>query len=186
MKIPLCKPSIDSKEIKTVSKLLKTQWLSHGAYNNKFEEKFNKLFKTKYSISMNSCTSALECAIKSLGLKGEVIIPSFTWVSTANAVINSGCKPVFADINFETRNIDPKSIEKNINKNTSGIIVVHFAGLPCDMDNILNLCKKYKLSLIEDSAETLGAKFKNKYTGTFGIGCFSFFLPKILQLLRVE
>ena len=61
---------------------------------------------------MNSCTSALECAIKSLGLKGEVIIPSFTWVSTANAVINSGCKPVFADINFETRNIDPKSIEK--------------------------------------------------------------------------
>ncbi len=178
MKIPLCKPSIDSKEIKIVSKLLKTQWLSHGAYNNKFEEKFNKLFKTKYSISMNSCTSALECAIKSLGLRGEVIIPSFTWVSTANAVINSGCKPVFADINFETRNIDPKSIEKNINKNTSGIIVVHFAGLPCDMDNILNLCKKYKLSLIEDSAETLGAKFKDKYTGTFGTGCFSFFPTK--------
>ena len=77
---------------------------------------------------MNSCTSALECAIKSLGIKGEIIIPSFTWVSTANAVLNCGSKPVFADVDFNTRNIDLKNIIKSITKKTVAIIVVHFAG----------------------------------------------------------
>ena len=103
MKIPLCKPSISSNEINLVAKTLKSNWLTHGPYNYKFEELFNKKFNTKYSIAMNSCTSALECAIKSLGIKGEIIIPSFTWVSTANAVLNCGSKPVFADVDFNTR-----------------------------------------------------------------------------------
>jgi perosamine synthetase len=178
MKIPLCKPSIDNNEIDLVSKTLKSSWLTHGPYNNKFEELFNKKFNTKYSIAMNSCTSALECAIKSLGVKGEIIIPSFTWVSTANAVLNCGSKPVFADIDFNTRNIDLKNIIKSITKKTVAVIVVHFAGLPCDMNKISKFCKKKKIKIIEDSAETLGAKTNGKYTGTFGIGCFSFFPTK--------
>ena len=178
MKIPLCKPSIDNNEINLVAKTLKSNWLTHGPYNLKFEELFNKKFNIKYSIAMNSCTSALECAIKSLSVKGEIIIPSFTWVSTANAVLNCGSKPVFADVDFNTRNIDLKNIIKSITKKTVAIIVVHFAGLPCDMNKISKFCKKKNIKIIEDSAETLGAKTNNKYTGTFGIGCFSFFPTK--------
>ncbi len=178
MKIPLCKPSIDNDEIKLVSKSLKSNWLTHGPYNQKFEELFNKKFNNKYSIAMNSCTSALECAVKSLGVKGEIIIPSFTWVSTANAVLNCGSKPVFADIDFKTRNINLKNIKKCITSKTVAIIVVHFAGLPCDMIEISKYCKKNNIKIIEDSAETLGAKVNNKFTGTFGVGCFSFFPTK--------
>ena len=178
MKIPLCKPSIDNKELQLINKSLKSGWLTHGPDNLLFESNFNKLIGTKYSVSMNSCTSALECAIKCLDQKGEIIVPSFTWVSSANAIINTGCEPVFVDIDLETRNINPKSIENLITKKTIAIMVVHFSGLPCAMDEITKICKKYKLHLIEDSAETLGAKFKNKYTGSFGLGCFSFFPTK--------
>lgn len=178
MNIPLCKPSISTTDIKKVSNVLKSKWLTHGPYNKKFENFFSKKFKIKYSLSMNSCTSALECAIKCLELKGEIIIPSFTWVSTANAVINCGCTPVFADIDLDSNNIDPKSIIKNITKKTVAILVVHFAGLPCKMDEIVKICKKYNLKLIEDSAETLGAKFNGRFTGSFGLGCFSFFPTK--------
>jgi len=178
MKIPLSKPSIDNNELKIISKSLKTSWLTHGPYNLKFERLFSNKFRIPYSLSMNSCTSALECAIKCQDLKGEIIIPSFTWVSTANAILNAGCKPVFADIELNSRNIDPESIIKNINKKTVAIIVVHFSGLPCDMNKIVKICKKYKLKLIEDSAETLGATHNNQYTGSFGLGCFSFFPTK--------
>lgn len=178
MKIPLCRPSIDDSELRTINKSLRTPWLTHGPYNLEFEKKFKNKVKSNYAISMNSCTSALECAVLCLGKKGEIIIPSFTWVSTANAVINSGCTPVFADINLDTKNIDPESIVKKITKKTIAIMVVHFGGLPCDMDKILRICKKYNLKLIEDSAETLGATYKNKYTGSFGMGCFSFFPTK--------
>ncbi len=178
MKIPLCKPSISKSEINLVAKSLKSSWLTHGPYNLKFEQLFNKKFKTRYSIAMNSCTSALECAVKSLGVKGEIIIPSFTWVSTANAVLNCGSKPVFADVDYKTRNIDLNSIKKCITKKTIAVIVVHFAGLPCDMNKIIKFCKKQNIKVIEDSAETLGAKIGSKFTGTFGTGCFSFFPTK--------
>ncbi len=178
MKIPLCKPSIDNKELRLVNKSLKSGWLTHGPDNLIFESNFNKLIGSKYSVSMNSCTSALECAIKCLDQKGEIIVPSFTWVSSANAIINTGCKPVFADIDLETRNIKPNSVENLITKKTIAVMVVHFSGLPCEMDEISKICKKYKLHLIEDSAETLGAKINNKYTGSFGLGCFSFFPTK--------
>jgi len=178
MKIPLCKPSIDTKELNLIKNSIKTGWLTHGPENRKFEENFNKFIGSKYSISMNSCTSALECAIKCLEKKGEIIVPSFTWVSSANAIINTECKPVFVDIDPITRNINYKKIEKLISKKTIAIMVVHFAGLPCEMDKILKICKKYKLHLIEDSAETLGASFKGHYAGSFGSGCFSFFPTK--------
>lgn len=178
MKIPLCKPSISKKDINAVNKSLKSGWLTHGPENLKFEKNFNKLLNSNYAISMNSCTSALECAIKCLKKKGEIIVPSFTWVSSANAIINAGCKPKFVDIDINTRNIDPDEIEKNITKKTIAIMVVHFAGLPCDMGPIIKLCNKNKLYLIEDSAETLGAKYKGKFTGSFGLGCFSFFPTK--------
>ena len=178
MKIPLCKASIDKHEIKRIAKSLTSPWLTTGPYNLEFEKKFKNKLKTNYAVSMNSCTSALECAVLCLGIKGEIIIPSFTWLSTANSIINSGCTPVFADVELNSRNIDPQDIIKKITKKTIAIMIVHFGGLPCDMDKILSICKKYKLKLIEDSAETLGATFKGKYTGSFGMGCFSFYPTK--------
>ena len=99
-------------------------------------------------------------------------------MSTINAVLNSNCVPVFADVEINSRNISAKFIEKKINKNTQAVIIVHYAGYPCEMDKIIKLCKKHKLILIEDSAETLGATFKGKKTGSFGVGCFSFFPTK--------
>jgi len=178
MKIPLCKTVLTKKELNIISKSLKTGWLTHGKKNIEFEKNFKKIINVKYALSMNSCTSALECSIKSQKIKGEIIVPSWTWVSTINAVLNSNCVPVFADVDINSRNISAKYIEKKINKKTKAVIVVHYAGYPCEMDKIVKLCKKHKLILIEDSAETLGATFKGKKTGSFGTGCFSFFPTK--------
>jgi len=163
-KIPLFKSILKKQDYKVVEKSLKTGWLTHGSNNLLFEKKFNELIGSKYSISMNSCTSALECSLKIIKKKGEVIIPSWTWVSTANAVINTGNTPVFADVDINSRNITGEEIKKNITKKTIAAIIVHYAGLPCEMDEILKITKKNNIELIEDSAETLGATWKKKYT----------------------
>ena len=176
--IALFKPTLTNKDYKVINNSLKTGWLTHGPNNLKFEKFFCKVTGSKYAISMNSCTSALECALKIIKKKGEVIIPSWTWVSTANAVLNTGNIPVLSDVEINSRNITYKHIEKCITKKTIAVIVVHYAGLPCEMDKIVSLTKKNKIELIEDSAETLGATWKKKYTGTFGTGCFSFFPTK--------
>ena len=119
--------------------------------------------------------------------KGEVIIPSWTWVSTGNVVLNTGNKPVFADVDINSRNVNAEEIKKKITKKTVAVIVVHYAGLMCEMDQIKKLTDKYKLLLVEDSAECLGGTYKKKYSGSYGIGCFSFFfLQKILQLPKEE
>ena len=176
--IPLFRPTLTNRDFGVIQKSLKTDQLTHGSNNLKFEKIFSKFIKVRFAISMNSCTSALECALNIIKKKGEVIIPSWTWVSTANAVLNTGNIPVFADVDINSRNINALEIKKCITKKTIAVIVVHFAGLPCEMDNILKLTKKRKIEIIEDSAETLGATWKKKYTGSFGIGCFSFFPTK--------
>ena len=104
-KIPLCKPSILQKDIKLLNEVIKSGWLAHGKYNEIFEDKFAKYIGTKYAISLNSCTSALELALWAYDIKGDVIIPSFTWVSTANVVKLSGCNPVFVDVEINSRNL---------------------------------------------------------------------------------
>ena len=129
MKVSLSKPNITNKEIQIIKSNLRSKWLTHGPNNLKFESNFSKLIGSKYSISMNSCTSALECALKLLKKKGEVIIPSWTWVSTGNVVLNTGNVPVFADVEINSRNITAETIEKKLNKKTVAIIAVHYAGL---------------------------------------------------------
>ena len=164
-KIHLSKPQFVNRDYKTVLKSLKTGWLTHGQNNLIFEQNFSKLVGCKYSVAMNSCTSALECSLKILKKKGEIILPSWTWVSTANAILNTGNVPVVADVDVNSGNLTAKKIKERITKKTIAVIVVHYAGLPCEMDEILKLTNKQKISLIEDSAETLGAKWKNKHTG---------------------
>jgi len=177
-RIPLCKPSINKDDLKVVSDAIKSGWLAHGKCNHDFEDNFAQYIGVKHAITMNSCTSALEIALKAHGIKGEVIIPSFTWVATANAVVNAGATPVFADVDYETRNLTSQNIKSLINHNTEAVIVVHFGGQICLMGDILEICEKHKLLLIEDSAETIGARFDQRQAGSFGVGCFSFFPTK--------
>jgi len=178
MKIPLGKAMIGREEEKAVIETLRSGWLIHGPKNEELEDNFAKLLSVKYAITVNSCASALFLAIKAQDITGEVILPSFTFAASANAIESAGATPVFADSEFETLNIDPKSIEELINKKTEAIMPVHIAGLTCDMDPILKLASEHKLAVIEDSAETIGGTYKTKQAGSMGVGCFSFYPTK--------
>jgi len=145
-------------------------------YSNKLSDILKSLLDVNYALPTGSGTASLElaCAV-SLKKGNEVILPSFTFPSCANAVILAGAKPVFADININSYNIDPIEIEKKITKKTKAIMVVHYAGMACDMDRLKDIAKQNKLIIIEDAAHALGAKYKNQYLGTIGdIGCYSF------------
>ncbi|MBI2673317.1 DegT/DnrJ/EryC1/StrS family aminotransferase [Candidatus Woesearchaeota archaeon] len=178
MKVPLCKPYFDEKENEAVKEVLDSGWLAHGPKTKEFEKLFADYIGVKHAIAVNSCTSGLQLALHASDLRGEVIIPSFTFVATANAVINAGCKPIFADIKYDTCNIDPDDVENKITKDTVAIMPVHYAGQSVDMDRIMDLANKHNLVVIEDSAETIGGTFNDKKTGGFGIGVFSFYPTK--------
>lgn len=178
MKVPLSKVSFGIKEKNKLIKIFKSGWLTHGEYNIKFEKNFSKFIKSNYSLTVNSCTSALEIALKCQNIKGEVIVPSFTWVASVNSIINAGAIPVLCDSDIKTRNITADLIEPLVTNKTEAIMVVHYGGQCCEMDKIIKLCKKYKLKLIEDSAETLGGTWKGRQAGSWGVGCFSFFPTK--------
>ena len=146
-------------------------------FNNLIIKDFCKKINVKYGLTVNSGTSGLHAALLSLELKkdDEVIMPSYTFTSTANAVLLRGAKPVFADVNFYDANLNYESVKKKINKKTKAIIVVHYAGNSCDMQKFVELKKKYNLILIEDCAHSFMGKFKNRYLGTIGdFGTFSF------------
>ena len=141
-----------------------------------FEKNFSKYFGVKYTLGVTSGTAALRVAIASLNLKpgDEIITQAFTFVATAEAIIESNCIPVCANID-ETLNLDPEDLKKKINKNTKAVIVVHMLGVPAKIDKIKKICNKNKIVLIEDTAWGCGGKFKNKFLGTIGdIGTYSF------------
>lgn len=151
-----------------------------GVGDLKFSEKLSNYLKKylniKYALPTGSGTAALELACACILKRGdEVLIPSFTFSSCANAVMLTGAKPVFCDIDINTFNVDCDALEKHINKKTKAIMVVHYAGMACEMDKISEIAKKHKLTIIEDAAHALGAKYKGINLGTIGaIGCFSF------------
>lgn len=176
--IPLCRPNIGDEEINVITDVLRSGWLAHGEWNHKFEDEFASVLGVPHAISMNSCTSALEVALLAAGVKGEVIVPSMTWVATANVVETTGGTPVFCEVDPVTRNVTAETIAACITPKTEGVIIVHFGGQPCQMDDIIALCDKHNLFLLEDSAETLGATWKGKQAGSFTVGCFSFFPTK--------
>ena len=176
--IPLCRPSIGEAEIAAVGEVLRSGWMAHGEYNHKFEQAFCQLIGVPYAVSMNSCTSALEAALKVAGVRGEVVVPSFTWVATANAVVTSGATPVFCEVERATRNVTARTVDAVLSPRTEAVIVVHYGGQICAMDDIVALCERHGLLLIEDSAETLGATWKGRQAGAFGVGCYSFFPTK--------
>lgn len=178
MKIPFNKPYVTELEKKYVLKVLGSNKLSgDGPFTKKCSQFIEQKFKTKKALLTTSCTHALDMAAILLDLQegDEVIVPSYTFVSTVNSFILRGAKPVFVDIREDTLNIDEKKIEEQITTRTKAIMVVHYAGVACEMDEIMSLANKYNLYVIEDAAQAVNAMYKNKYLGTIGdIGTYSF------------
>ena len=178
MKIPFVRPFLGEDEIKAVTEALRNGNIhGDGPIGKKVEAKLKVLFGSKHALLATSGTHALEMALMALKIMpgDEVILPSFTFVSTANAVMLQGARPVFAEIDLETLNIDPRDIEKKITKKTKAIIPVHYGGIGCRMDEIMYLAKKNNIYVVEDAAQGVDAKYKGRYLGTIGdVGCYSF------------
>jgi dTDP-4-amino-4,6-dideoxygalactose transaminase len=175
--IPITKVLIGEEELRAVQLPLESGWVVQGPHVQSFEEKFSAATGSKHSVATSSCTTALHIAVAALGLGpgDEVIVPAFTWVSTANVVEYMGATPVFCDIDLATFNIDAAAIEPLVNERTVGIIPVHLFGLSADMDAVMELARKHGLWVVEDCACSFGGWYGGRHTGTFGeAGCFSF------------
>ena len=181
MKIRFGKPLIGIAEKKAVQRVLSGNILVHGPKAVDFENIFSKFTKSPFSVSVSSCTAGMHLVYFTLGIGvgDEVIVPAQTHVATAHAVELTGAKAVFIDSNFEDGNIDINKIEKSISKKTKAIAVVHYLGIPVDMNKINKIAKKYNLLVIEDCALALGSLINNKHVGLFGdVGVFSFYPVK--------
>ena len=182
--IPFSSPYIKDKAKRYVSECLDTNWISsQGKYILKFEKSLAKYHKIKYCVVTSSCTTALHLAIKSLNIgKGdEIICPDLTFIAPANMISLSGAKLRLVDVNPETFTIDHTQIEKKINKKTKAIMVVHQMGHAANMDPIMRIARRHNLKVIEDNAESIGAKYKGRRLGTIGdISTLSFFANKII------
>jgi len=181
-KIPLVNPMLKNNELKYVSQAVKSGWISsQGKYVAQFEKKFQRFVSSNYSLAVSSGTTALQLALASIGIKkdDEVIVPNLTFASPVNTIVHSGAKPILCDVDLETYCLNEELIRKKITSKTKAIIIVHLYGYPVFMKNIMKLCKRKNIFIIEDCAEALGSYSKNKHVGTFGdIGTFSFFSNK--------
>lgn len=185
--IPFHKPHLPKTTYLAVKKILNSGWLTTGPNVKKFEEKFKEVIKSRHTIAVSSCTAALHLAYLAhkFGPGDEVIVPSYTFVSTINAIVHAGAKPVFCEIDENTLCVNPIDVEKRITKRTKGIVVVHFAGMPTDMDKINNIANKYKIAVIEDAAHAFMTKYRDKYIGEGNnTVCFSFYATKNLTTIE--
>lgn len=177
-------PIIGNEEKRMLHEAIDQNSISQGPYVQKFESILSSYCNVKHASACFNATAALHLALAALGIKrdDEVIVPSFTYIATANAAAYLGAKPIFADIKKDTLCIDPKSIEKKINKNTKAIIPVHTYGNMCNMDEINKIAKKNRLFVVEDAAEAIGAQFNGRKAGSLSdIGCLSFHANKIIK-----
>jgi dTDP-4-amino-4,6-dideoxygalactose transaminase len=181
---PLSDIDLGKEEEQEVIRVLRSRWLSTGPETERFEKTFSEYLGGGYAIAVSNGTAALHLTLAGLGIKegDEIILPSLTFIATANAVLYVGAKPVFVDIaSTEDLNISPEEIEKKITKKTKTIMVMHYGGYPCDMKAILGIAKRHGLYVIEDAAHASGAEYQGKKCGLIGdIGCFSFFSNKNL------
>ncbi len=186
-RVPVGGIRVSARARRYVNEALRNNRLSYGPFLRGFEEKFAGLHDSRWSVSCNSGTSALHVAIAALQLQerwrpgDEVLIPAVTFVATANMAILQGLKPVFVDVDPRTYNIDPAQIERHATKRTRLIMPVHLFGQPCDMDGVMAAAKRRRLRVVEDSAETMFAKYRGRSVGSFGdVGCFSTYVAHIL------
>ncbi|HZC88118.1 MAG TPA: DegT/DnrJ/EryC1/StrS aminotransferase family protein, partial [Nitrososphaera sp.] len=185
--IPINKPWIDEEEKHEVLSVLEDNALTTAARDGgrrvrDFELQMKDYLKAKHVLAVNSGTAALYAALLAAGIKpdDEVLIPSFTFVATANAVVAAGARPVFVDITSDTYTIDTSDLKSKITKKSKVVIPVHLYGHPADMDEITELADKHGIDVIEDACQSLGSTYKKRQTGTFGaMGCFSMYASKV-------
>lgn len=178
--IPIAKPHIGEEEKNAVVKVLKSGVIAEGTKVLEFEKAFAQFLGVKYSIAVNSGTAALHVAMLAhgIGAGDEVITSPFTFIATANSVLFTGAKPVFADIEEDTFNIDPDKILEKITPRTKAVLPVHLFGHPADMRAVSEIAEDHNLTIIEDACQAHAAKFDGRYAGTFGAGTFSFYPTK--------
>ena len=181
-KIPLADIDFDSREEEAVLEVLKSRWLTMGSVTQEFEEEFSSYVGAQHAIAVANGTAALHLACLGVGLGpgDEVILPSLTFVATANAIRYTGAIPVFADIESEQDlDISPRAIERKLTDKTRAIMVMHYGGYACDMAAITKLAQAHGLKVIEDAAHAVGTEYEGRKAGTLSdIGCFSFFSNK--------
>lgn len=183
MKIPIAKPDVGKDEIEAVTQTMKTGWVTQGNKVEEFEKVFARYCGSKYGIATSSGTTALHIALASIGIqKGdEVITTPLSCISTANPILYLNAKPIFADVEPTTLNLNPTTVRKKITKKTRAILPVHMFGHPIDIDPIMEMAEKHDIYVVEDAAHALGAKYKGKKVGSIGhIACFSFYGDKII------
>jgi dTDP-4-amino-4,6-dideoxygalactose transaminase len=186
-KVQLFELNFDSREAQAAADVIESRWITMGERTREFEAEFSGMLGGDVSCAaVSSCTAALHLALLScdVGQGDEVIIPALTFVADINVVEMVGATAVLADCESEANwNVSATTIAQCITEKTKAVIVVHFAGYPCDMDEIVSLCKKHNIRLIEDVAHAPGAMYKGRACGTFGdFGCFSFFTNKNLSI----
>ncbi|MBX3228443.1 MAG: DegT/DnrJ/EryC1/StrS family aminotransferase [Labilithrix sp.] len=177
MNIPVTKTVLGEEEIKAVAERLLGGWVVQGPKVREFEELFAAYAGTRFARATTSCTTALHLGLLTLGVGpgDEVIVPAFTYVASANAVVYCGATPVFVDIDLSTFDVDVSKIEAKITPKTKAIMPVHEFGLAADMDAILAIAKRHDIPVIEDGACATGTRYHGKHVGGFGkVGCFSF------------
>ena len=190
-RIPFAKPCFLDEDIKgiteKIAKVLHSGWLTDGPFVQQFEEEFASFIGAENAVGLNSCTAALHATLCALGLGAgdEIIVPSDTFVATANVALYVGAKPIFVDSDPETFTISTDDIERKITKRTKAIIAVHLGGNPCDMKEIQEIAEDNKLIVIEDCAHAHGSEYEGKKCGTLGIaGCFSFYPTKVMTCVE--
>ena len=185
IKIPIANPSINKKEAISAYKVIKNGWISMGKEVSKLEDKIKKYLDVKHAILFNNGTSALNVALSFYGIKkgDEVIVPTLSYISSANVILYCGAKPVFCEVDPFTFNVTASNIIKKITKKTKEKNINYFKGMPIDYDDIKKKIKKYKIPIISDSAEAFGAVYKNKKVGSqLDMHSFSFFANKNMTM----
>jgi dTDP-4-amino-4,6-dideoxygalactose transaminase len=181
-RVPLADIDFGEAEEEAVLQVIRSRWLSMGEVTKGFEQDFAAFIGAKHTLAVTNATAALHLACLAVGIGpgDEVMVPSLTFVATANAVRYTGATPVFTDIEgLDWLNISPTSIESRITERTRAILVVHYAGFPCDMPAIMEIAKNHNLVVLEDSAHAIGSKLEGRSLGTWGaVGCYSFFSNK--------
>jgi len=178
--IPIAKPLLGEEEIDAVTSVLRSGIIAEGKRVAEFENKFAEYIGTEYAVAVNSGTSALHAALRAHGIGegDEVITTSFSFIATANSVLFTGAKPVFADIEHDTFNIDTNNIIKKITQKTKALMPVHLYGHAAEMNAIMDIAEDYNLVVIEDACQAHGATYANKKVGSYGTGAFSFYPTK--------
>jgi len=182
-RLPITRPQFDEAEIDNVRACLDSGWVTQGPMAREFETRIAELHSVQHALATTSCTAALHLAALALGLEpgDEVVVPAFTWITSASAVEYVGAKAVFADVNPVTYNLDPEAFEAAITPRTRAVVAVHLFGLAAEMDEIIAIASKHNIAVIEDAACAIGTTYGDRPVGGIGdIGCFSFHPRKVI------